>query len=189
MDPLKRRDWIAAEFDKCYGTQPTLWTRAPAAVDLMGSHTDYNDGFILTMTLDLDTWLAVRPRPIRPCVCIANLNASGEISLAAIAFDPEHPWLNYVSGVAKVLQDAGFTLCGFDGMLHSTIPIASGLSSSAALEMAVARHVRAGQRFRRGQGCIGQARGRRPRIRLSASTAASSTSTLRRLARRMRPSA
>jgi len=140
MDPLRRKDWIAAEFNKCYGAQPTLWTRAPGRVDLMGSHTDYNDGFILTMTLDLDTWLAVRPRRDKTVrVHSLNLNASGEFSLAAIAFDPENPWLNYVSGVAKILQDAGYTLCGFDGMLHSTIPIASGLSSSAALEMAVAR--------------------------------------------------
>jgi galactokinase len=140
MNAQKRKEWMTAQFVRPFGDTPEFWTRAPGRVDLMGSHTDYNDGFILTMTIDRDTWLAARRRSdgmVR--VTSLDLDDSGEFSLAQIAFDQQKPWINYVSGVAKVLQEAGLPLCGFDGLIHSTVPLASGLSSSAALEMAVAR--------------------------------------------------
>ncbi len=140
MNLETRQEWMTAQFVRCFGDVPQLWTRAPGRVDLMGSHTDYNDGFILTMTIDRDTWLAARRRNdgmVR--VTSLDLDESGEFSLAQIAFDQQRPWINYVSGVAKVLQEAGLALCGFDGLIHSTVPLASGLSSSAALELAVAR--------------------------------------------------
>lgn len=134
-----RRHLLTAEFTQRLGAPPTLWSRAPGRVDLMGSHTDYNQGYVLTMTIDRDTWLAARPRPDR-MITIQSLNAAGvgEIDLDAIRHDPAHPWTNYVAGVAQVLQAAGYRLTGFDGLLHSTVPMSSGLSSSAALEMATA---------------------------------------------------
>ena len=57
-----RREALALAFAQMYGAHPTDWFRAPGRVDLMGSHTDYNDGYVATMTVDRDTWLAVRPR-------------------------------------------------------------------------------------------------------------------------------
>lgn len=140
MDRVERRNWLAAEFEARYGAQPTLWARAPGRVDLMGSHTDYNEGWILTMTIDRDAWIAARPRSDEVVqIHSLNLGESGRFVLGAIEHSRQTPWLDYVSGVAKVLQEAGFTLCGFDGVLHTTVPLGGGLSSSAALEMATAR--------------------------------------------------
>ena len=134
----RRTEALRLEFAKLYGTEPTRWFRAPGRVDLMGSHTDYNDGWVATMTVDRDTWLAIRPRADRR-VRIATLNLSGsaDFSLDAVEADPEVPWTDYVRGAAKVLSDEGVALAGFDGLLHSTVPFGSGLSSSAAIESVV----------------------------------------------------
>ncbi len=132
-----RRESIAREFERRFGGEPALWVRAPGRVDLMGSHTDYNLGYVMTMTLDRDTWLAVRPRHDRR-VRVQSLDVPGSavFSLDAVDHDNEAPWSNYVRGMAWALQDAGYRLTGFDGLIHSTIPFGSGLSSSAAIEMA-----------------------------------------------------
>jgi galactokinase len=91
------------------------------------------------MTIDRDTWIAARPRTDRRVV-LQSLNVEGDalFDLDAIIRDEAHPWTNYVRGVAKILQDEGYALTGFDGLIHSTVPISSGLSSSAALEVATA---------------------------------------------------
>ena len=73
MDRSRRIEALTLEFAKLYGAPPTDWFRAPGRVDLMGSHTDYNDGFVATMTVDRDTWIAIRPRTDRQ-VRIATLN-------------------------------------------------------------------------------------------------------------------
>jgi galactokinase len=134
---VRRREAIELEFVKLYGGLPTHWLRAPGRVDLMGSHTDYNDGHVLTMTVDRDTWIAVRRRDDRR-VAVASLNLPGtaDFSLAAIERDPDVPWTDYVRGAARVLQQDGMNLAGFDGLLHSSVPFGSGLSSSAAIEIA-----------------------------------------------------
>jgi galactokinase len=137
VDAWRRREAIELEFAKLYGGLPTQWLRAPGRVDLMGSHTDYNDGHVLTMTVDRDTWIAVRPRDDRR-VAIASLNLPGtaDFSLDAIERDPAVPWTDYLRGAARVLQQGGTNLAGFDGLLHSSVPFGSGLSSSAAIEIA-----------------------------------------------------
>lgn len=135
----RRRERITEAFEASYGTAPTVWVRAPGRVDLMGSHTDYNQGFVLTLPIRRDTWIAARPRSDL-LVRVRSLNVEGEscFVLDAIQHDPVHPWANYVRGVAAVLQAEGLPLVGFDGIVHSTVPISSGLSSSAALEVATA---------------------------------------------------
>jgi galactokinase len=89
------------------------------------------------MTIDRDTWIAARPRADRR-VAIYSLNVAGgsEFDLDRIEYDSVTPWTNYVRGVAKFLQAAGHSLAGFDGLVHSTVPFSSGVSSSAAIEMA-----------------------------------------------------
>ncbi|HET6444136.1 MAG TPA: galactokinase [candidate division Zixibacteria bacterium] len=135
----ERRRYIGEEFKKLYGKRPTIWARAPGRVDLMGSHTDYNMGFVMTMTIDRDTWLAANPREDGR-VTIHSCNASGgaSFSLDDIQRDEEVPWTNYIRGIAAALKESGYCLLGFDGLVHSTIAFGSGLSSSAAIEMAAA---------------------------------------------------
>jgi galactokinase len=138
MTEPRRREAMCLEFAQHYDAEPTDWFRAPGRVDLMGSHTDYNDGYVATMTVNRDTWLAVRPRDDGR-VRIASLNLAGtaDFSLASIEHDRAVPWTDYVRGAAKVLIDDGVDLAGFDGLLHSTVPFGSGLSSSAAIESVV----------------------------------------------------
>jgi len=139
MDTKQRRNMLAAEFANRFGGPPALWSRAPGRVDLMGSHTDYNEGFVMTMAIDRDVWIAARPRTDRQvAVYSLNLEGGGAFSLDDIAPSEAAPWTNYVRGVAATLHGQGYPLTGFDGLIHSTIPFGSGLSSSAALEVAVA---------------------------------------------------
>ena len=135
----ERRKFINEEFKKLYGGLPSIWARAPGRVDLMGSHTDYNMGFVMTMSIDRDTWIAARPREDNH-IAIHSCNVPGGalFSLADIQHDKSAPWTNYVRGMAAVMKAAGYQLRGFDGLVHSTVPFGSGLSSSAAIEMAVA---------------------------------------------------
>lgn len=139
MDKEERKARLAAEFQQAFGAQPSIWSRAPGRVDLMGSHTDYNMGYVMTMTIDRDTWIAARPLADGQ-VRVRSLNVSGEsrFSVDQIDHDRQVPWSNYVRGMAFVLQEAGFELQGFEGLIHSTVPFGSGLSSSAAIEMATA---------------------------------------------------
>ena len=139
MNNTERKATLTKKFEDYFGAQPEIWSRAPGRVDLMGSHTDYNMGFVMTMTIDRDTWIAARPRTDR-IVRLRSLNIEGEssFSLDDIQPDPDISWSDYTRGMAKVMQDAGHELQGFDGLIHSTIPFGSGLSSSAAIEMATA---------------------------------------------------
>jgi galactokinase len=137
MNIEERKVMLMGAFEETYGVNPVFWSRAPGRVDLMGSHTDYNMGFVMTMTTDMDTWIAARPRSDRQ-VRLRSLNVNGrsQFSLDNIDYDADAPWSNYVRGMAYVIQEAGYPLQGFDGLVQSTVPFSSGLSSSAALEMA-----------------------------------------------------
>jgi galactokinase len=134
-----RQVLMSEEFARRFGTEPEVWVRAPGRVDLMGSHTDYNEGYVLTLSIDRDVWIAARPRAGRS-VTVYSLNSGGggPFDLGDIAHDEVSPWTNYVRGVAHVLQDEGYHLRGCDALIHSTVPVSSGLSSSAALEVATA---------------------------------------------------
>jgi len=141
-----RRERMARRFEENFGGEPALWSRAPGRVDLMGSHTDYNLGFVLTLAISRDTWVAARPREdgiVR--LYSANLDARDSFDLRAIPVcdGAGAKWGDYPRGVAWALAAEGLLLGGFDGVIHSTVPIRSGLSSSAALECAVAVMFRA----------------------------------------------
>ena len=142
MQPAdSRAAGMTARFRELFEAEPQLWARAPGRVDLMGSHTDYNLGFVLTMPIDRDTWIAARPREDRIVrVHSMNLDASHEFRLDGAAIKPVSPsdWRNYVRGVAAILRHEGLSLTGCDAIIHSTVPLEAGLSSSAALECALA---------------------------------------------------
>ena len=134
-----RAEGVAARFRERFAGEPELWARAPGRVDLMGSHTDYNLGFVLTLPISRDTWIAARPTNdgmVR--LHSMNLHAEDEFRLDAIDSISEPTWRNYVRGVAATLKTEGFSLTGCDAVIHSTVPMEAGLSSSAALECALA---------------------------------------------------
>ena len=86
-----------------------MWARAPGRVDLMGSHTDYNLGYVLTQAIDRDTWIAARPRSDgQVAIESLNLEGRGEFQIDQIEYDAVVPWTNYVRGVASVLQEEGY---------------------------------------------------------------------------------
>ena len=125
-------------FSSRFPSAPRIF-RAPGRVNLIGEHTDYNDGFVLPAAIDLYTWTAIAPRTDHKLhVFSENLNESAEIDLTATAPQPRHAWSDYVHGVALMLQKSGVTLPGSDLVIHSNVPTGAGLSSSAALEVSVA---------------------------------------------------
>ena len=111
--------------------------RAPGRVNLIGEHTDYNDGYVLPIPIGRFINVAVASRSDHMVHLYASdFDESVSFILDRITFDPEHLWTNYVKGVIKVLQDRGINLKGFNMAIEGDIPIGAGLSSSAALETA-----------------------------------------------------
>jgi galactokinase len=137
MNTSQRINQVANSYRETFGRNPAVWTRAPGRVDLMGSHTDYNLGYVLTQAIDRDTWIAATPRQDGR-VILRSLNVPGtaEFYIDNITYDEITPWSNYVRGVLSVFHEEGYSISGFDALVHSTIPISSGLSSSAAIEVA-----------------------------------------------------
>ncbi len=113
--------------------------RAPGRVNLIGEHTDYNDGFVLPAAIDREVLLAARPNGTRE-VTLHSLDFDGTstFSLDEIGYDDAQPWSNYLRGVCYVLEEADFHLRGAEIVFAGDVPIGSGLSSSAALEVATA---------------------------------------------------
>jgi galactokinase len=136
---MSLRDQIIGEFSRRFGAAPQHVTRAPGRVNLIGEHTDYNDGFVLPMAIDRAVWIALRAREDeRVRVHSLEYNAAADFSLAGFA-NENQPWAEHIKGVAWALQQAGHKLRGWEGVRTCDVPIGAGLSSSAALEMAAAR--------------------------------------------------
>jgi len=113
--------------------------RAPGRVNLIGEHTDYNDGFVMPIAIDRHTTVTATPRGDRRLRARSDaLGETADIDLDAIAPGPTGHWSDYVRGVAAVLERDGHRLTGADLDITSDVPIGAGLSSSAALEVAVA---------------------------------------------------
>lgn len=126
-------------FQDQFHASPDLIARAPGRVNLIGEHTDYNDGFVLPMAVDRAIWMAVRPR-VDLKVHLWSLDFDQSIEFPLISFEraATSPG-EYVKGVAWSLQEAGYPLIGFEGVVLGDVPIGAGLSSSAALEVVTAK--------------------------------------------------
>ncbi len=137
---------LEQSFSIHFNAKPKFIVRAPGRVNLIGEHTDYNDGFVLPMAIDRAVWIAFSPR-MDTQVRIHSLDIS-----TALRSDPEADsafdlnsltkgkgWAEYVKGVADQLQKAGYTLRGFDAVMTGNVPRGAGLSSSAAVELSAAR--------------------------------------------------
>jgi galactokinase len=130
---------LAAEFLARLGSSPEHVVRAPGRVNLIGEHTDYNEGFVMPMAIDRATWIALRLRndgKVR--LRSLDLDESTEFDLARLQ-KGRTGWRAYPEVVAWVLQDAGFDLRGWEGIVTCDVPMGAGLSSSASFELATAR--------------------------------------------------
>jgi hypothetical protein len=135
--PLQNR--VCQDFAKRFGEAPTLLARAPGRVNLIGEHTDYDDGFVLPMAIDRAIWIAAQPRDDQQVhVHSLDLGRSATFDLQALQREPVN-WSEYIKGVAWALQEADYALSGWDGVMAGDVPRGAGLSSSAALELATAR--------------------------------------------------
>jgi galactokinase len=124
-------------FRDLYGSEPRTF-RAPGRVNLIGEHTDYNDGFVLPIAIDRETVVAARVRDDRRVRAHSvNLSDAREFDLDAEGRARTGEWINYVEGVARVLESKGARLRGADLAIESDVPVGAGLSSSAALEVSV----------------------------------------------------
>lgn len=130
---------VTERFVEDYGEEPSIIVRAPGRVNLIGEHTDYNDGFVMPMAINRAVVIALRPRMDRT-VHIRSLDFDQPITFALDGLQKgKASPTEYVKGVAWALQEDGYDLAGFEGIMKGDVPIGSGLSSSAALEMAAAR--------------------------------------------------
>jgi galactokinase len=136
---MSQRERVIQGFEQRFGGAPVFIVRAPGRVNLIGEHTDYNDGFVMPMAIDRAVWIALRPRADGRVVGYSlDLDQSVEFWLEDNK-DEQVGWGDYVKGVAWALEDAGYALRGWEGVVTGDVPIGAGLSSSAALEMATAR--------------------------------------------------
>ncbi|GAB3521352.1 galactokinase [Arthrobacter monumenti] len=140
MNTNNSLDRLAEEFGRQFGTEPEgIWS-APGRVNLIGEHTDYNGGFVLPFAIDRRTRVAVRARTDRKIQVASTFAGS---SPATMDIDDVGPgtvsgWSAYPLGVVWSMREAGVNLGGFDMLIDSSVPVGAGLSSSAAIECAVA---------------------------------------------------
>ena len=137
MTPSQR---VSTVFAEQFAKAPDLLVRAPGRVNLIGEHTDYNDGFVLPCAIDYETCVAIGLRDDRQVQVIA-----ADYDNQRDQFDLDHPiehhpsqrWSDYIRGVVKYLQERGYALRGLDLVVSGNVPQGAGLSSSASLEVAI----------------------------------------------------
>jgi galactokinase len=131
VDPASVRE----RFRAAHGREPRLFA-APGRVNIIGEHTDYNDGFVLPIAIDRQTTVAAATRDDR-CIRVQSVNTGEtlEFDLDAEAQGNRGIWLDYVEGIARVLESRGHRLRGMEIIIDSDVPVGAGLSSSAALEV------------------------------------------------------
>lgn len=136
---MEIREKVIKAFQEEFQSPPHWITYSPGRVNIIGEHTDYNDGFVLPMTINYGIWVALRPR-LDNLVRVKALDKDQELEFDLNDFQKgTGDWSEYVKGVAWSLQEEGFSLKGWEGVFAGDVPLGAGLSSSAALELALAR--------------------------------------------------
>ena len=126
-------------FAKCFGGSPKCIVAAPGRVNLIGEHTDYNDGFVLPMALERHMVIAAAPTTAKEATVHSNTTGQTAVFKLRAPLRPGEPgWSNYIRGVVAGFQRRGLKVGGFNAVIDSTLPYGGGLASSAALEVAVA---------------------------------------------------
>jgi galactokinase len=128
---------VIAEFKDRFADEPRLF-RAPGRVNLIGEHTDYNDGFVMPFAIDRATIVAATKRPDRKIEAFAlDMNESATIDLDAEPKKQQKSWTDYVEGTARCAEESFGRITGANILITSNVPIGAGLSSSAAIEISV----------------------------------------------------
>src|SRR5689334_20485018 len=135
---------VRDHFQKAFGATPAIVVEAPGRLELLGNHTDYNRGLVMSLAVDKYIYVAGTPRndAIMELVSSSFPGSREKFYLDKIEKNPQTPWANYTKGVLLELRRRGVHFTGFNGAIHGTIPFGAGLSSSAALEMASALAIR-----------------------------------------------
>jgi galactokinase len=129
---------IAEKFERRFGQSPRTF-RAPGRVNLIGEHTDYNEGFVMPAAVGFSNYVAISARPDRKLVVHSEqFPGDLEFDLGHLPQQRIGSWCDYVLGVAVVLQNRGFDIPGANLLVQGEVPIGAGLSSSAAIEVASA---------------------------------------------------
>lgn len=128
---------VSGIYQTQFGSRPRIFA-APGRVNLIGEHTDYNEGYVLPAAIDASAWLAIGPAENNVGRWIsADFSSTAEIDFSNINKHPK-TWVNYLLGVVDQFMQAGIKVPAFHAVLISEVPIGAGLSSSAALESAMA---------------------------------------------------
>ncbi|HEY9764743.1 MAG TPA: galactokinase, partial [Chroococcales cyanobacterium] len=131
-----RIERVCETFKNRFGHEPTHVIRAPGRVNLIGEHTDYNQGFVLPMAIDRDILVAASPREDKAVSLYAMQYGTSSLFSLDLVRHSRSNWSNYVRGTVAVFQGSGHSLKGFNAVFEGNIPQGGGLSSSAALEVA-----------------------------------------------------
>jgi galactokinase len=130
-------------FKRHFGYSPARFVRAPGRLEVLGNHTDYNDGLVLSVAVDRYIEIASAPRTDGKIVLVSSSFPEREVFWANESKkNPAAAWADYVKGVLDQLRKRGVRISGFSAAIHGTIPLGAGMSSSAALEVATALSVR-----------------------------------------------
>ena len=131
-------DELVAKFEKMYGAKPEIVAYAPGRIEVLGNHTDYNEGYVFSAAIDKGTFFAVNASDDETCeLTAADLMETAKFTVSTVAPAKEMTWQNYVTGTFNWLFDGNPAEAkkGWKGMFLGNIPLGAGLSSSAALEM------------------------------------------------------
>src|ERR1039458_1265437 len=129
---------LEQRFVQLFGESPRIY-QAPGRVNLIGEHTDYNDGFVMPAAIGFSTFVAIAERPDRKLVILSEeFPGASEFDVDRLPEKRTGAWSDYVLGVAFVLQKCGRKMKGANILVHGEVPIGAGLSSSAAIEVASA---------------------------------------------------
>jgi galactokinase len=130
------------DFATLFGRKPTVSADAPGRVNLIGEHTDYNGGFVLPTAIPQRTRVELAPRNDDFVRAASTAKGNASCSFTLGSEQQGHGWLDYVQGVTHLLRSGGHPLRGFDARIESTVPLGSGLSSSASLSVSLMRALR-----------------------------------------------
>ena len=126
---------LTTEFERQFHSPASFLVRAPGRVNIIGEHTDYNEGFVLPMAIDRAVQIVLRPRPDRR-VILHSLEYGETVEFSLDGLHKGNGWAEYIKGAAWAMQEDGWTLSGWNGVMTGDVPRGAGLSSSSAVVVA-----------------------------------------------------